>query len=125
MRCETGQMATSMNSSSIVDDPAGNSFVQPLSTKDGALTTTHYDRSDEDAIALGFRPGEHSRAEPRPSLEGVDGMPATPSGRAGGHDLRGGLPPLQSAGRGAEVRRQDPVLQGVRHHVLFVRGVRV
>jgi zinc finger protein len=60
----------------VVDDPAGNSFVQPLSTKDGALTTTHYDRSDEDAIALGFRPGESCESK---TVEGVDDMLAKPS----------------------------------------------
>uniref|UniRef100_A0A7S4EAK0 Zinc finger ZPR1-type domain-containing protein n=1 Tax=Pelagomonas calceolata TaxID=35677 RepID=A0A7S4EAK0_9STRA len=60
----------------IVDDPAGNSFVQPLSQPDSALTTTHYERTDADAIALGFRPGESSTSK---TVEGVDDMLAKPS----------------------------------------------
>ena len=69
----------------IVDDPAGNSFVQPLHQPDGALTTTHYERTDADAIALGFRPGEHAPVADgttetaSKTLEGVDNMLATPS----------------------------------------------
>ncbi|KAH8097431.1 hypothetical protein JL720_322 [Aureococcus anophagefferens] len=41
----------------IVEDPAGNSFVQPLREKDEQLKTSHYDRSDADMVALGFREG--------------------------------------------------------------------
>jgi len=69
----------------VVDDPAGNSFVQPLSQPDSALTTTHYERTDADAIALGFRPGEHAPVADgttetaSKTLEGVDNMLATPS----------------------------------------------
>ena len=53
----------------IVDDPAGNSFVQPLSTKDDALTTTHYDRQMRTPSPWDF--GRASRAR---SVEGVDDM---------------------------------------------------
>jgi hypothetical protein len=173
----------------VVDDPAGNSFVQPLSTKDGALTTTHYERTDADAIALGFRPGEHApigddtKETASKTLEGVDTMLATPSEerevmtfgvdcphcRAPGEEQmcvaasfwrgastvwgvapppdprarhaadvrtprrwrgvwtspRRATRPTSSRLRRAQVRREDSVLQGVRHHVLLLRGVRV
>ena len=111
----------------IVDDPAGNSFVQPLHQPDGALTTTHYERGrGRHRSGISARRVAHvadgTTETASKTLEGVDNMLATPSGGTGGHDLRRGLPPLQSARRGADVRREDSVLQGVRHHVLFVRG---
>lgn len=69
----------------IVEDPAGNSFVQPLREKDDQLTTSHYDRSDADMVALGFREGgaapvagdvdAGARGAPAAkTVEGVEGM---------------------------------------------------
>ncbi|KAH8048214.1 hypothetical protein JL722_12618 [Aureococcus anophagefferens] len=69
----------------IVEDPAGNSFVQPLREKDEQLKTSHYDRSDADMVALGFREGgaapvagdvdAGARGAPAPkTIDGVEGM---------------------------------------------------
>jgi len=64
----------------VVDDPAGNSFVQPLGVHDAALTTSHYERTDAQQISLGFRPGgaapvDGSEQTPAAkTLEGADAM---------------------------------------------------